>query len=216
MIGYIARAVCYKDTAELIAYCIQSVFILLGPVLFAASVYMTLARLIKSVDAERYSLVRIKWLTKTFVTGDVVAFLVQGTGAGMMAMGGSMAGIAKGITIAGLVIQIVMFGIFIFVSVVLEKRMDACSTVGDVAWKRHLYSLYTISALIMARSIFRVIEYAMGQEGYLLSHEWPMYIFDSLLMFAVMVMWGVRSPTTIQQPGFEDQVVNFDDVHGKA
>ena len=33
----------------------------------------------------------------------------------------------------------------------------------------------------MARSIFRVIEYAMGQKGYLLSHEWTMYTFDSLL-----------------------------------
>ena len=63
-------------------------------------------------------LLRVKWLTKTFVSSDVISFLVQGTGSGMMSMGGSMASTAKRITIAGLVIQLVMFGLFIVTSVI--------------------------------------------------------------------------------------------------
>jgi hypothetical protein len=49
----------------------------------------------------------------------------------------------------------------------------------------------------MVRSIFRVAEYAMGGEGYLLQNEWPLYIFDSLLMFAVMVVYYLWYPTWI-------------------
>lgn len=191
---------CYNNTADLVPYSVQSVFILLGPVLLAASVYMALGRIIRSTGGERYSLIRVKWLTKTFVSSDVISFLVQGTGSGMMSMGGSMASTAKGITIAGLVIQLVMFGLFIVTSVVFEKRMDRFSSgTGSSSWKKHHYALYAVSGLIMARSIFRVIEYAMGQKGYLLSHEWTMYIFDSLLMFAVMVIWAFWHPGALHE-----------------
>lgn len=94
------------------------VFILLGPVLLAASIYMALGRLIRSTGGEAYSLIRVKLLTKAFVSSDVISFVVQGTGSGMMSMGGSMASTAKRITIAALVIQLVMFGLFIVTSVI--------------------------------------------------------------------------------------------------
>jgi hypothetical protein len=62
----------------------QSLLILLAPALFAASIYIILGRIILLVDGERYSLVRQKWLTKLFVTGDVLSFLMQGSGTYMM------------------------------------------------------------------------------------------------------------------------------------
>jgi hypothetical protein len=40
-------------------YCIQAVFILLGPALFAASVYMILSRIIRSVRGKHHSVLRI-------------------------------------------------------------------------------------------------------------------------------------------------------------
>ncbi|KAL4747097.1 hypothetical protein BDW72DRAFT_197094 [Aspergillus terricola var. indicus] len=224
VIGFGARAACTDNTGELIPYSIQSVFILLGPVLYAASVYMVLARLIRSVGAEKYSLIRITRVTKTFVTGDIVSFLVQGSGAGMMAMGGSMANTAKGIVIAGLLVQIVVFGFFMVTSVVFDKRMTRCPTSlsmsrngGDgVRWKEHLYPLYAVSLLIMIRSIFRVIEYAMGQKGYLLAHEWPMYVFDTVLMLGVMVIWGKWHPGSIRTEGTGAQLLSMNSEQSKA
>ncbi|KAJ5241693.1 uncharacterized protein N7469_000020 [Penicillium citrinum] len=68
--------------ADLIPYCVQSVFILLGPILFAPSVYMALGRLIRSTGGEKYSLIRIEWLPKIFVANDMISFLVPGTGSG--------------------------------------------------------------------------------------------------------------------------------------
>ncbi|KAL5042948.1 hypothetical protein BDW71DRAFT_216610 [Aspergillus fruticulosus] len=224
VIGFGARAACTDNTSELMPYTLQSVFILLGPVLYAASVYMVLARLIRSVGAEKYSLIRITRVTKTFVTGDIVSFLVQGSGAGLMAMGGSMANTAKGIVIAGLLIQIVAFGFFMVTSVVFDKRMRRCPTScsmsrnggNGVGWKEHLYPLYAVSLLIMVRSVFRVIEYAMGQKGYLLAHEWPMYVFDAVLMLGVMVIWGRWHPGCIRTEGAGAQLLSMNSRQSKA
>jgi RTA1 like protein len=59
--------------------------------------------------------------------------------------------------------------------------------------------LYGVSGLIMVRSIFRVVEYLMGNDGYPLSHEWTLYIFDTLLMLSVTIIFYIRYPSKIQQ-----------------
>ena len=55
-----------------------------------------------------------------------------------------------------------------------------------------MLGLYCTSLLITIRNLFRVIEYGMGWTSYLLEHEWPLYVFDGLLMVLVLViciMW---------------------------
>lgn len=54
--------------------------------------------------------------------------------------------------------------------------------------------LYAVSVLIMVRSVFRVIEYAMGYNGCLLKNERSLYIFDALPMFSVVAMFPWRFP----------------------
>jgi hypothetical protein len=61
-------------------YAMQSLLLLLGPTMLAASIYMTLGRLIVFLDADFYSLVPIQNLTKVFVIGDVISFLAQSGG----------------------------------------------------------------------------------------------------------------------------------------
>lgn len=61
-------------------YIVQTLFLLLAPALLAASVYMFLGRIILMLQAESHALLRRKWLTKIFVTGDVLSFLLQGAG----------------------------------------------------------------------------------------------------------------------------------------
>lgn len=46
---------------------------------------MVLGRLIRLVDGEAHSPIRTKWLTPIFVTGDVISFLAQSGGGGMLA-----------------------------------------------------------------------------------------------------------------------------------
>lgn len=182
-------------------YSIQSVFLLLGPTLFAASVYMALGRIIRCVHAEKYSLIRINWLTKVFVMGDVLSFLVQGGASGLM-VSGNNAKLGSDIVVAGLIIQVLMFCFFIVTSVAFQVRMTRCPTPESFderfKWKSHLRVLHAISLLILIRSLFRVVEYVQGNDGYSLTHEWTLYVFDSTLMFAVMLIWAIWYPGDLQ------------------
>lgn len=192
-------------------YIIQNTFLLLPPVLFAATIYMILGRIIRAVKGEQYSLVRVAWLTKIFVICDVFSFFVQGGGAGLMAQGGENSKLGEKLIVGGLMIQVVAFGFFCVTAGVFHYRYQTYS-VGAVAyshrdengkgrglWKQGLYALYGNSILIMVRSIFRVIEFSMGQDGYPLTHEWTLYVFDSVLMLAVLVFLYVWHPSQLQE-----------------
>lgn len=183
-------------------YSIQSVFLLLGPTLFAASVYMTLGRLIRCVHAEKYSLIRIKWLTKVFVMGDIFSFMVQGGASGLM-VSGNNAKLGSNIVVVGLVIQVLAFCFFIVTAVVFQVRMTRFPTPESfderVKWKSHLRVLHAVSLLILIRSLFRVVEYIQGNDGYSMTHEWTLYVFDSTLMFAVMLIWAIWHPGDLQE-----------------
>lgn len=79
-VGFIGRYLSKNDIWALGPFIMQSLLILVAPALFAASIYIILGRVILMVDGERYSLIRQKWLTKTFVAGDVLSFMMQGSG----------------------------------------------------------------------------------------------------------------------------------------
>lgn len=102
---------------------------------------------------------------------------------------------------AGLVIQLLFFGFFMFVAAVFHRRMVLCPTAVSrslqVPWQRYLIVLYAVSALIVVRSVFRVVEYVQGSEGTLLGHEAYSYVFDATLMFVAMVLFNVYHPWKI-------------------
>lgn len=185
-------------------FCIQNVFILLPPVLYAASIYMTLSRVIRSVGGEKHSIFKPLWLTRIFVTGDVLALAIQSGSAGMMVIS-DLASIAEKIVVGGLAFHIVIFGIFWTTATMFHVRMRRDpAALGlirkDLKWEQILYMLYATSGLIMARSIFRMIEFIMGHDGYLLTTEWPLFVFDAVPMFIVMVIFWWWFPSILQNP----------------
>ncbi|KAG7438134.1 Protein RTA1 [Fusarium oxysporum f. sp. raphani] len=198
-----------KATEKLGPYIIQSVFLLIPPSLFAASIYMTLGRIIRGLGpkGESCSIVRVKWLTTLFVVGDVFSFLVQSSGAGMMAAGDDPT-MGENIVIGGLVIQVLFFGLFVVAAVIFQLRyrkigsnwraVDSSNTASVFDWERMLMMLYATSALILIRCFFRIVEYVMGADAYPLKNEWTLYIFDALLMAAVMVIFYIWYPSRVQ------------------
>lgn len=155
---------------------------------------MILGRLIQSLRADHLSIVPVKWVTKIFVTGDIIAFGLQAGGGGIQS-GGTLHLFELGekIIIAGLFCQIVVFGFFVLTSLTFHFRLlkhPANQAIAKrIPWRRYLYVLYSTSAIILVRSAFRVVEYIQGNGGYLISHEIFLYIFDTLLMAAVMLIF---------------------------
>jgi hypothetical protein len=155
---------------------------------------MILGRLIRSLRADNLSLIPLRWLTKVFVGCDIVAFSLQAGGGGIQAGGTlEMFHIGEKIIIAGLFCQILAFGFFVVTSVLFHWRLlqhpTKRATENNPPWRRYLCVLYATSAIIMVRSVFRVVEYIQGNDGYLISHEIFLYIFDTILMAAVMLIF---------------------------
>jgi len=195
-IGYCGRIWSHFDTESIGGFVMQAILILVAPALFAASIYMILGRLIRALGAEHLSLIPIKWVTKIFVTGDVIAFGLQAGGGGIQSAGTlEMYEMGEKIIIAGLFVQIAVFGFFVVTALLFHSRMAKSSSAGtsqgSIAWRRHLYVLYVTSALILIRSIFRVVEYLQGNDGYLISHEVFIYVMDALLMAIVMAIFAI-------------------------
>lgn len=83
IIGYIGRAIGARENPgcwTLGPFVIQSLLILIAPALMAASIYMILGRIILLTGGEKCALIRQRWLTKVFVTGDVVSLWIQSSG----------------------------------------------------------------------------------------------------------------------------------------
>lgn len=89
-------------------------------------------------------------------------------------------------------------------TLVFHRRLVAIPTEASFnrgsSWKKHLPMLYTTSLLILVRSVFRVIEFIQGNEGYLLQHKWPLYVLDAVLMFLVAVIYFWRYPAGLNEP----------------
>ncbi|KAL1612127.1 hypothetical protein SLS60_000350 [Paraconiothyrium brasiliense] len=177
---------------------------------------MFLSRIIRATGQLASSIIRPTRLTKIFVGGDVLCFLIQAVGAAILAGSDSKksSNLGKAVILVGLFLQIAIFGFFIVVGIVFHIRAARVSggklVAADFNWKGYLHQLYVVSVLITIRNAFRVIEYAMGEDGYLLATEWPIYVFDALLMAIVLAIcckWYVRDIITVHvvaQEGQED------------
>jgi hypothetical protein len=112
------------------------------------------------------------------------------------------------VTVVGLAIQLLFFSFFIIVSFVFHRRYKTSTDAAAMKisakemfrhrnWETVLYVLYAASALILVRSVFRIIEFAMGNDGPLLSTEVYAYLFDATLMFVVMAIFNVFHPSSV-------------------
>ncbi|KAH7245457.1 RTA1 like protein-domain-containing protein [Fusarium tricinctum] len=203
LIGYAARCKSGNESPNwtLGPYIIQSILLLVAPALFAATIYMELGRIVLMVDGEDRVLIPKKWMTKIFVIGDVLSFILQGGGGGYQASGTleALEGGAK-VIIGGLFVQLIFFGVFIVIAIAFHRAILQKPTGrsdSGLPWKKHMFALYVGSLLIMVRSVFRAVEYLQGFDGYLLRHEAYLYIFDATLMLLVMVLFNWFHPAEI-------------------
>lgn len=199
-VGYFIRYLASKDETSVGFFVIQTLLILVAPALLAASIYMILGRLILLLRAEAYTLVRASWLTKIFVGGDVLSFIIQLAGSGMLSNNFNL---GKSIILVGLVLQLVSFGIFIAAAAIFHYRMTRNPTTisytmdsrGQMQWKGVMYLLYFSGGLIFIRSVFRFIEFTGGSDSIIMKSEAYLYICDSLLMFVVLAVLGYFHPS---------------------
>ncbi|OCK95051.1 RTA1 like protein, partial [Cenococcum geophilum 1.58] len=171
--------------------------------LLAASIYMILGRIITLTDGDSRSMIKRRWITKIFVAGDIISFLGQSAGGGILANAKTDSQVTLGeraIT-GGLIAQLLFFGFFIIVAGNFHFRMARKPTSRSLSlglkWQTYLLVLYFASILIMVRSVFRAIEYIQGSNGFLLRREMYLYLFDAALMFITMLLFNFAHPSKV-------------------
>ena len=170
IVGFGVRTTGKSHSTVLALFITQYLGILLAPIFFAAAVYMFLGRLIGVTNGQSYSIIRVTWLTKIFVGGDILCFLIQLVGGSLQAMADTPDENKRGqnIILGGLILQLVIFFFFMVAGIIFHKRIRAKPTaksmVIDLPWEKLMWQLYAVSLLITFRNIFRMAEYAMGSE----------------------------------------------------
>lgn len=178
-------------------FILQVLLILAAPAWLCATIYMTLGRIIRILDAGKYSMIRITWLTKIYVLIDIIVFFTQIGGAGIQASGDPQAMAAGNKAIlGGLIFQLFAFCFFILITWRVHMRLNREPTEisRSLNWKKYMHAVYATSVAIFVRSLVRAIEYAAGSGSVVAQHEAFIYIFDAFLMWFVMMVMLIVHP----------------------
>jgi hypothetical protein len=111
------------------------------------------------------------------------------------------------IILGGLGIQIAFFGFFMVTAIVFHTRINKNPTPRSFSvtgpWRQHIVALYISSILIMIRSVFRMVEFGMGNDSVLMSNEGYLLGLDGALMFIVAAVFLWSHPSRALR-GYKD------------
>lgn len=150
----------------------------------------------RTMGAEEYCWVPIRWQRPLYLSINTVLILIQAV-AGIMTVGStSIATITIGskITIAIYVIQAVFWG-FVFaesicMTIQLQRHPTEPSKHAMANWK-YWNQLFGLATCIIAfgRNIVRLT--MSGGVVFLIQNEWPSYAFDGFQMIVVLGAWAI-------------------------
>ncbi|SCU86487.1 LAFA_0E01068g1_1 [Lachancea sp. 'fantastica'] len=189
--GYIARIASKNDIYALGPYVAQTVMLLVAAAFMAATIYMVFGRLLILMNATTVSFVPIRFSTAIFVSADVLSILLQAAGGSILGASDNHT-LGSNIIIAGLVVQVAVFGLFVITEIrflFLADKVSPVTSQISKQWKILNINLFVCSVLILVRSIVRLVEFIQGYNGYIMDHEWFIYVFDAVPMFWVSLLF---------------------------
>ncbi|KAF2621293.1 RTA1-domain-containing protein [Macroventuria anomochaeta] len=195
--SYYLRSKSHDNIHQILPFIISTLLIMGAAPMLAATIYMSLKRIVNAVDAAHSAPISMRWVSKLFVLFDVGCFISQIAGSAMRA---DVKTLSTGTTLVmvGLIIQVVIFFICIALMASIHFRLNRnptnLSNLPTLSWRRNVWSLYFVSGLFLVRNFIRILEFKQGDSGWLLSSEVPLYIFDGGFMLVIVVMMAVVHP----------------------
>ncbi|CVK96260.1 related to RTM1 protein [Fusarium mangiferae] len=198
-IAFVSRAVSARESPNYtFGPCVvQNLLLLLGPTCYAASIYMGLGRYIRKLEGEQFSLLKPNWLTKVFLVGDIVSIALQAVDGGKFVKVDTADNetTVESVVTAGIMVQLVFFTLFIALATSFHFLFLNKSLVQPYGWQKFMVVISVASALILVRSLFRMIEYVEGRDGELQSKEVYLYVLDAIPMAIVSIGFHVFHPS---------------------
>lgn len=201
--GYYGRAWSADEPNLVGPWILQNFLLLSAAPLIAATIYMTLGRLILALDAARHSIISPRWLAKIYMLIDVACLGTQIAGTVLPASGDeAVMEISRNVVLGGLVAQVVALGFFVFMTWharrgIRKGKVWAVMVDPGLRWENHFRALEAVTCLVIVRSLVRLVEYAQGEDGFVRTHEVFIYLFDAALMLLAMVVYLVLHPARL-------------------
>ncbi|KAL2810076.1 RTA1 like protein-domain-containing protein [Aspergillus granulosus] len=197
--GYYGRARAHNGRTDIGPWAQQQMLLLCAPPFLAASIYMTLSRLMNSLNAEHHSPISPKKLTRWFVLNDIICLLTQLAGAGVQISGDKqLMSIGLKIVLGGLVFTLLVFGAFIWIVAVWHRRLNCeptpISLTEGAKWRTYVWVLYGVCACMVVRNLVRTIEFGSPKGSDVREREVYIYVFDAGLMSVMMGVWCFWHP----------------------
>lgn len=63
--------------------------------------------------------------------------------------------------------------------------------------KKLVWAMWIASLLVWVRSVYRLVEFGLGIEGYPFRHEWMLWVFEALPMALALTVLGWRHPSLV-------------------
>ncbi|KAJ7143964.1 RTA-like protein, partial [Mycena epipterygia] len=186
------------------------------PCLFLAFNSVLLARLAETFDKEvsdRCLLFRSSRFSKLSLWSNIVTFLIQAAGVGLTATKDTnLTNVGNKVILVGLILQFLSFELFTCILFVFGWRVFhyfpsawrvksalpfKLFSRQPIDWRILFYIMCLTCVGIIIRCIFRITEYAWGQDGIIATHEAYFYLFDSLPLWISMTLycfvWPIRA-----------------------
>ncbi|KAJ7833873.1 RTA-like protein [Mycena olivaceomarginata] len=212
--GYTLRTLYIRFPQSEIIFVAMNEVILLAPCLFYIVTYVLFSRLVSTFDrevAQRCLPVHPSRITPIFV-GTTLLFVVgEAVGVALTAVSGStVQNIGNKVALLSIGFQFFFVELFMLVLFIFRRRMrrefpelwhytDAPRFTfwgrTPIAWKPVFYILAVTSTVLLVRSVYRIIEFSLGQDGYLVQHEVFLYACDALPVWLAMSVYCFVWPT---------------------
>ena len=190
-IGYSIRIHSIRHPGKLGFYIGGSFPMIVVPIALAFINYLVFGRILKAYGRKALFL-RPAWIAAIFLVSDVLAFLLQAGASGLLASSdASMQKTGKNIIIAGFILQLVFFTIFIWLTLHAYFISPRFRLYRVRSLHQCFIGLWVTIGLIFCRNIYRAIEYIAPRTSYIPSHEWTFYIFEFTLIALSIIAYCV-------------------------
>ncbi|CVL08833.1 related to phospholipid-translocating ATPase [Fusarium proliferatum] len=225
-ICFIARALGARDQQQAAYVTVSTLLFLLAPIWINAFIYMIVARLVHFVIPQRrVARISAQWLAKIFVMFDVMCFIIQAAGGGMLAsdnadtskLGQHIYMVGIGIQLGCVVVFLVIHGLFyreLSLNIRIGKQETRSRWLKPLCWV-----VYIVLVLIVVRVIFRLVEFGGGanSNNVVLRHEEFQLYLDALPMLIALVLLNVVHPgQVLKGPGANFPPAKVKWWHGRS
>lgn len=198
--SYYGRAWLSENKDNFSAFVLYNLLNIPAPVFISMTLYLSLGRIIRALEAQDQASLGPKAITAIFVINDIICFCLQIAGVGLQATTDShVREIGGHVVLAGMIFQILVFAWFVLIAYRFHSAMkhNPTSIASDPripSIGKHMWVIYASSGCIMLRNLVRAIEYGQSGGGSIASNEVFLYVFDGALMLIVMAVYLVIHP----------------------